>query len=106
MPESITVSGSTPHSAFSSQSGSIRPLPAEHDLSRDAYLTSESGALTPQLREALAAVEASVAQMNATVQRAMEAGVTIELRRRHRVHSGDGRWADQMAPLVQAHQRA
>jgi hypothetical protein len=30
----------------------------------------------------------------------VEAGATIELRRRGRVHSGDGCWADQMAPLV------
>jgi hypothetical protein len=30
----------------------------------------------------------------------VDAGATIELRRRSRVHSGDGCWADQMAPLV------
>ena len=73
--------------------------------SRDVYLTSESEGLTPELRKALQSVETCVAQMNESLRHAVEAGVTIELRRRHRVHSGDGCWADQMMPLIQARQR-
>lgn len=78
------------------------PMPTERETRNDVYLTSDSQALTPELRDALKAVEASVAQMNESVVRAMKAGVIIELRRRHRVHSGDGCWADQMAPLIHA----
>lgn len=66
------------------------------------YLTSSSGELTPELKAALKSVEASVAQLNETARHAMAAGVTVELCRRHRVHSGDGCWADQMAPLIHA----
>jgi hypothetical protein len=105
MPESRTMSRSASHDVFSSENGGGCPLPADERLPADAGLTSKTQSLTPQLREALEAVEASVAEMNETVRRAMEAGVIIELRRRYRVHSGDGRWADQLAPLVQAHPR-
>jgi hypothetical protein len=80
------------------------PMPSDPEAQREIYLTSDSQKLTPKLKEALKSVEASVAQMNEAVRRAMEAGVIIELRRRHRVHSGNGCWADQMAPLVQARQ--
>jgi len=66
----------------------------------DGYVTSESEDLTPALRSALRLVEQTVEQMNHALQLAAEAGATIEVRRRNRVHSGDGSWADQMAPLV------
>ena len=56
--------------------------------------------LTDALREALQSVEDSIEELNAALRQAVEAGATIELRRRGRVHSGDGCWADQMAPLV------
>jgi hypothetical protein len=81
------------------------PMPSDREAQSDIYLTSANETLTPELRAELRSVEASVQQLNASVQRAMKAGVIIELRRRHRVHSGDGCWADQMAPLVQARQR-
>lgn len=71
----------------------------------EIHLTSDSEGLSPMLRTALKQVEQSVAHMNETLKIAVEAGVTIELRRRHRVHSGDGCWADQMAPLVHARTR-
>jgi hypothetical protein len=56
--------------------------------------------LTDALREALQSVEDSIEELNAALRQAVEAGATIEMRRRGRVHSGDGCWADQMAPLV------
>jgi len=58
--------------------------------------------LSKALREALRSVEASIEELNTALKQAVEAGATIELRRRGRVHSGDGCWADQMAPLVVA----
>jgi hypothetical protein len=58
--------------------------------------------LSDALRDALQSVEDSIEELNVALRQAMEAGATIELRRRGRVHSGDGCWADQMAPLVLA----
>ena len=60
------------------------------------------GQMTPQLRTALETVEQSVDELNAALRQAVEAGATVELCRRARVHSGDGCWADQMAPVVVA----
>jgi hypothetical protein len=56
--------------------------------------------LSTSLRDALQSVEDSIEELNAALRQAVEAGATVELRRRGRVHSGDGCWADQMAPLV------
>ncbi|HEY1638483.1 MAG TPA: hypothetical protein VGF62_08170 [Rhizomicrobium sp.] len=60
----------------------------------------ESVKMTEELRDALQSVEDSIEELNAALRHAVDAGATIELRRRSRVHSGDGCWADQMAPLV------
>ena len=60
--------------------------------------------LTPKLREALEHVEQSIEDLNAALRKAVEAGATVELRRRGRVHTDEGCWADQMAPLVLATQ--
>jgi len=62
--------------------------------------TLESVELSTELRGVLESVEASIEELNAALRQAVEAGATIEMRRRGRVHSGDGCWADQMAPLV------
>ena len=56
--------------------------------------------LSDALRDALQSVEDSIEELNAALRQAVDAGATIELRRRGRVHSGDGCWGDQMAPLV------
>ena len=56
--------------------------------------------LTEELRDALQSVEDSIEELNAALRQAVDAGATIELRRRGRVHSGDGCWADQMSTLV------
>ena len=60
----------------------------------------EDETLSPELRHALQSVEQSIEDLNIALRTAMEAGATIEMRRRARLHSGDGCWADQMAPLV------
>jgi len=74
--------------------GNYIPVTAGEQASLDGLQFSEP------LREALQSVEDSIEELNAALRQAMEAGATIELRRRGRVHSGDGCWADQMAPLV------
>jgi hypothetical protein len=53
-----------------------------------------------ELRDALQSVEDCIEDLNAALRQAVDVGATIELRRRGRVHSGDGCWADQIAPLV------
>jgi hypothetical protein len=60
--------------------------------------------LTPELREALESVEQTIEDLNAALRKAVEAGATVELRRRGRVHSVHGCWADQLSPLVLATQ--
>ncbi|HSC18938.1 MAG TPA: hypothetical protein VLC74_08495 [Rhizomicrobium sp.] len=70
------------------------PVTAGDDTSLDGV------ELSAELRGVLESVEASIEELNAALRQAVEAGATIELRRRGRVHSGDGCWADQMAPLV------
>jgi len=60
------------------------------------------GQISPALRNALETVEQSVEHLNAALRKAVEEGATVELTRRARVHSGDGAWADQMAPVVSA----
>lgn len=44
----------------------------------------------------------AVHRLNEAVQRAVEAGVSIELMRVSRFHDGSGNWGDQMVPLVRA----
>ena len=56
--------------------------------------------LTPEQRDALKAVAHTVHRLNTALRHAVEVGATVELRRRARVHSGDGCWADQMSPLI------
>jgi hypothetical protein len=56
--------------------------------------------LTPEMRDALKAVAHTVHRLNTALRHAVEVGATVELRRRARVHSGDGCWADQMSPLI------
>jgi hypothetical protein len=63
-------------------------------------VSMEGLALSHELRAALQGVEESIEDLNAALRQAVEAGATVELRRRGRVHSGDGCWADQMTPLV------
>ncbi|WP_353184586.1 hypothetical protein [Bosea sp. (in: a-proteobacteria)] len=44
----------------------------------------------------------AVHRLNEAVQRAVEAGISIELVRVSRFHDGSGNWGDQMVPLVRA----
>ena len=80
--------------------GSCIPVIAEESVSQEGL------ALSDELREALQGVEESIEELNAALRQAVEAGATVELRRRGRVHSGDGCWADQMTPLVLQKERA
>jgi hypothetical protein len=74
--------------------GNCIPVTAGNESSLDGLR------LTADLRGALQSVEDSIEELNAALRQAVDAGATIELRRRGRVHSGDGCWADQMATLV------
>jgi hypothetical protein len=74
--------------------GTCIPLTAGDEASLDSLKVTE------ELRGALQSVEDSIEDLNAALRQAVEAGATIELRRRGRVHSGDGCWVDQMATLV------
>ena len=74
--------------------GNCIPVTAGDDPSLDSLR------LTEELRGALQTVEDSIEELNAALRQAVDAGATIELRRRGRVHSGDGCWVDQMATLV------
>jgi hypothetical protein len=74
--------------------GNCIPVTAGDDTSLNGVELSDT------LRDALQSVEDSIEELNAALRQAVEAGATIELRRRGRVHSGDGCWADQMTPLV------
>ena len=74
--------------------GNCIPVTAGEPISLDGV------ELSGALRDALQSVEDSIEELNAALRQAVEAGATIELRRRGRVHSGDGCWADQMATLV------
>jgi hypothetical protein len=74
--------------------GACIPVTAGEPASLDGVELKEA------LRDALQSVEDSIGELNAALRTAVEAGATIELRRRGRVHSGDGCWADQMASLV------
>jgi hypothetical protein len=77
-----------------SASATCIPVTAGEEVSLDGV------ELSAKLRGVLESLENSIEELNAALREAMEAGATIELRRRGRVHSGDGCWADQMAPLV------
>ncbi|HEX3944594.1 MAG TPA: hypothetical protein VHW69_10945 [Rhizomicrobium sp.] len=74
--------------------GNCIPVTTSDELSFDSVKLPED------VRDAIQSVEDSIEELNTALRRAMEAGATVELRRRGRVHSGDGCWADQMATLV------
>ncbi len=56
--------------------------------------------LPTDLEGIIEALSHDVARMNETIRKAMAAGAIVEIKRTDRVHSGDGRWADQMSPVV------
>lgn len=57
--------------------------------------------LPPQDR-AINRVAEAVHRLNETIQRSVDAGISIELVRVSRFHDGAGNWGDQMVPLVRA----
>jgi len=56
--------------------------------------------LPPQGQEALRRVAEEAERLNNAIAKAVEAGVTVELRRHHRHHDGRGAWGDQMIPAI------
>jgi hypothetical protein len=54
----------------------------------------------PERERAVVRVADAVHRMNEAIQRAVGAGVSVELVRVSRHHDGGGNWGDQMIPLV------
>jgi hypothetical protein len=52
------------------------------------------------LEAAIRRVADGVHRLNLAITQAVAAGATIELLRCSRFHAGDGRWGDQMVPIV------
>ncbi len=42
-------------------------------------------------------------RLNYTIMKAVEAGVSVELSRAARHHSGDGNWGDLLVPVIMTH---
>jgi hypothetical protein len=54
----------------------------------------------PEGERAIQRVVDAVHRLNEAIQRAVKAGVSVELLRASRHHDGAGGWGDQMIPLV------
>lgn len=54
----------------------------------------------PELEAAIRRVADQLHRLNQAIMGAVEAGATVELVRCSRYHGGDGRWGDQMVPVV------
>ncbi|SIS39744.1 hypothetical protein [Insolitispirillum peregrinum] len=54
----------------------------------------------PDLESAVRRVADQMHRLNHAIVQAVEAGATIELLRCSRHHAGNGRWGDQMQPIV------
>lgn len=67
-------------------------------------MNAEFKAVTPQdlsdRDRAINRLADAVHRMNEAIQRAVSAGVSVELVRVSRYHDGSGNWGDQMIPLV------
>lgn len=63
-------------------------------------LPGGAAARPPELEAAIRRVADQLHRLNQAIMGAVEAGATVELVRCSRYHGGDGRWGDQMVPLV------
>jgi hypothetical protein len=55
---------------------------------------------SPDMETAIRRVADSLHRLNHAIVSAVQAGATVELLRCSRYHCGNGRWGDQMAPMV------
>jgi hypothetical protein len=53
-----------------------------------------------EIERAIRRVASDLHRLNHSVTKAVEAGATVELLRCSRFHCGNGRWGDQMVPVV------
>ncbi len=65
-----------------------------------SWSEATSGELEPRQAAAVAALREQIAKVNAAVAMAVDTGLTIELVRSSRHHSGQSTWGDQMSPKV------
>lgn len=56
--------------------------------------------LPPRSEQALRRVAEESERLNEAIAAAVDAGLTVELRRSRRHHGGQGAWGDQMVPAV------
>lgn len=63
-------------------------------LNRQAEETKEE--------KALRRVSDAIHRANTEIALALEAGFSVELARKNRLHDGQGNWADQMVPMVRS----
>jgi hypothetical protein len=56
--------------------------------------------LTSHQQSCLAALTSNIEQMNITMRQAVEAGLSIELRRASRHHQAEGNWGDIIKPTI------
>ena len=68
--------------------------------SRFEQITDEPGAATSDREIAIRRVADQMHRLNHAIVQAVEAGATVELLRCSRYHCGNGRWGDQMQPVV------
>lgn len=62
----------------------------------------QSSAMTPDQQSVIRMLANDLHRLNASVMKAVESGVSVELVRSARHHGGDGNWGDLMIPVVVA----
>lgn len=62
----------------------------------------QSSTMTPDQQSVIRMLANDLHRLNASVMKAVESGVSVELVRSARHHGGDGNWGDLMIPVVVA----
>lgn len=82
-------------------------LPARIKARAQANLQEKAAELTPTInadQESIIRVLANeLHRLNYTIMKAVEAGISVELNRAARHHSGDGNWGDLLVPVILTH---
>lgn len=67
---------------------------------QDLTFKTDAPMLSPEQADRLWAVRDQLDRLNVVVRDAVQAGLSVELQRTSRHHSGGGCWGDQMQPVV------
>jgi len=60
----------------------------------------QASALSPEQQAAIRSLANDLHRLNQSVMLAVEAGLSVELARTARHHSGDGHWGDLLTPII------